>query len=69
MDRHRIRRLMVEAWRLNKQVLYEAIPSDKQVHLFFIFTGKEMPDYDKVLKPAVKGINLLAATLQPKAEI
>jgi ribonuclease P protein component len=45
VDRHRIRRLIFEAWRLSKHLLYMHVPQDKQLHLFFIYTDKEMPEY------------------------
>jgi ribonuclease P protein component len=63
VHRHRIRRLMVEAWRLNKHTLYAAIPEAKQLHLFLIFTGTTMPDYTTVSQAVIKGIAQLAAGL------
>jgi ribonuclease P protein component len=57
--RHRIRRLMSEAWRLNKHTLYATIPPDKQLHLFFIFTDSAMPDYEAVKEAVIKGIRNL----------
>jgi len=59
VHRHRIRRLISEAWRLNKHALYPAIPPDKQMHLFFIFTDTAMPAYDTVKDAVVKGIGKL----------
>jgi ribonuclease P protein component len=56
VDRHRIRRLMVESWRLNKHVLYEAVPNHLQIHVFLIFTDVSMPQYNNVLPSVVKGI-------------
>ena len=55
---------MVEAWRLNKHSLYEAVPADKQVHLFLIFTDNDRPDYETVKAALLKGIEKLAATIQ-----
>ena len=48
VDRHRIRRLMVESWRLNKQLVYIAIPEKIQLHIFFIFTDNKMPGHHVV---------------------
>ncbi len=45
VDRNRIRRLLKEAWRLNKQTLYGAIPEGKQLHCFLVFTGTEAPTF------------------------
>jgi len=44
VDRHRIARLMREAWRTSKYTLYEAVPADSQLHVFLIFTNTDMPD-------------------------
>jgi len=44
---------MVEAWRLNKQALIAALPQGMGLHVFLVFTGKELPEYAQVL-PAVK---------------
>jgi ribonuclease P protein component len=50
---------MVEAWRLNKHSLYTAIPADKQLHIFLIFTQTELPDYATVEGAVVKAIGKL----------
>lgn len=39
VDRNRAKRLMREAWRLNKYLLYNAVPEGKQVHCFLVFVG------------------------------
>jgi ribonuclease P protein component len=67
VKRHRIRRLMAEAWRLNKQQLYAAIPSESQLHLFLIFTGAEIPPYAEV-EAAVKKIIERLRELQKPAD-
>jgi ribonuclease P protein component len=69
VHRHRVRRLMVEAWRLNKQLLIDALPQGMALHVFLVFTGKEMPEYAQVL-PAVKtGIErLIGIVVKPEAK-
>jgi len=65
VDRNRIKRLTKEAWRLQKNVLKELLKtSGKQLNVFFIYTGKELPDFitvkDKVavaLKKLVDKLN------------
>lgn len=50
---------MVEAWRLHKHQLYSAVPADKQLHVFLIFTSAELPEYETVQAAVVKGIGKL----------
>jgi ribonuclease P protein component len=46
VDRNRVKRLIREAWRLQKNSLKQQLDkANQQLHVFFIFTGKEVPDY------------------------
>ncbi len=46
VDRNRIKRLLREAYRLQKQDLVNrAETSGKQVSLFILYAGRELPDY------------------------
>jgi len=63
VHRHRIRRLMVEAWRLNKHTLYSDIPAEKQLHLFIIFTDVKIPEYEIVKEGVLKGIEKLTGNI------
>ena len=67
VNRHRIRRLMVESWRLNKHLLYDLVPASQQMHLFLIFTDVKMPEYETVCAAVIKGIDKLAILLKPVA--
>jgi hypothetical protein len=62
VHRHRIRRLMVEAWRTNKHLLHAAMPAGMQLHLFLIFTDNKMPLFPLVHDSIVKGINQLISS-------
>ncbi len=45
-DRNRIKRLMREAYRLQKHDLQEAtVQNNSRLALFFVYVGKEVPDY------------------------
>jgi ribonuclease P protein component len=59
VDRNRIKRLMREAWRLQKGMFYEAIPADGQLHLFFIYTDVQLAAFEVVEKAVTKGISKL----------
>ena len=53
VDRNRIKRLTREAWRLQNIGLKEKTKtSGKQLSVFFIYTGKELPDF-KIVKHKV----------------
>ena len=49
VDRNRIKRLMREAWRLEKPALENRLLTDeKQRAIVFIFVGNELPKLDEV---------------------
>jgi ribonuclease P protein component len=49
IHRNRIRRLLREAWRLQKNDLKEKLLAEqKQLAVFIVFTGKEMPSFEKI---------------------
>lgn len=50
-DRNRIKRLMREGYRLQKNNLQEAVKkNNKRLAVFFIYTGNELPEYDEVFE-------------------
>lgn len=55
VDRNRIKRLTREAYRLNQQETAEKLSATKiSLSLFFIYTGRELPDYGTVEKAIVQ---------------
>lgn len=59
-QRNRIKRLIREAYRMHKPLLYEYLISKQtQMALVFIFTGKEMPDYELISDKMVNIIELV----------
>jgi ribonuclease P protein component len=65
VDRNRIKRLMREAYRLNKNSLQEKLNEQKKsVSLFFIYTGRELPDMNVITN---KTVNILNAIIKDVA--
>lgn len=63
VDRNRIKRLMREAYRLQKNELREQLKKQKkQLAVFFIYTGNELPDYDLVFKKTNSALARLIKT-------
>jgi ribonuclease P protein component len=61
VDRNRIKRLVREAWRLQKHELSETIKAkQKQLNVFFIYTGKELPDFGTVKEKVAVALKKLA---------
>jgi ribonuclease P protein component len=57
VDRNRIKRLTREAWRLQKTALAGHVDQKNiQLNVFFIFTSKELPDYNLVFEKIGTGI-------------
>lgn len=65
-ERNRIKRLLREAWRHRKHEVYTTIPANIQLHFFFIFTGREMPDWPTTQKAMSKIITNLQALKYPQ---
>ena len=66
VDRNRIKRLMREAYRLQKKELLQNLNAQqKKGYVFFIYTDKQMPVYQSIFDT----MNKCLATLKKKATI
>ena len=61
VDRNRIKRLTREAWRLQKnEIAKKAKEAQRQLNVFFIYTGKELPDFKTVKDKVAIALKKLA---------
>lgn len=64
-DRNRIKRLTREAWRLQKSNFQESLNRlNKGVHIFFIYTEKELPAYKQVFECVGVALQKLENTIE-----
>ena len=61
VDRNRVKRLTREAWRLQKnEMAKKAKEAQRQLNVFFIYTGKELPDFTTVKEKVAIALKKLA---------
>jgi ribonuclease P protein component len=66
VDRNRIKRLTREAYRLQKISLQEKIKATNiGLHVFFIYTGKELPEYNEIYQKVGIVLKKLDKLIEP----
>jgi ribonuclease P protein component len=61
VDRNQIKRLTREAYRRQNKVLKTAVAGNKkQLHLFFIYTGREILSYEKIFQKLTQVLDKMA---------
>lgn len=69
VKRNRVKRLIREAYRLNKKELIDfAIQSGKSYDIAFLYLKSELPTYTEIEKAILKTINTLNGKYQPEAK-
>jgi ribonuclease P protein component len=64
VDRNRVKRVIREAWRLQKNQLQEAVnKQNRQLNVFFIYTAKDLPLYKEIHEKTGKVINRLCTII------
>ncbi len=64
VDRNRIKRLLREAWRLQKKALYEELKKKSgKMAVFIIYTAKELPQYKDVYPVIGEALRKVSAAL------
>ena len=67
VDRNRIKRLVREAYRLQKITLQQEVKEKKgRLSIFIIYTGKEIPEYREVVVNMNKILDKLCHIIDPK---
>ena len=70
VDRNRIKRLMREAWRLQKNKLEESLQhKNKTMSVFILYNGKELPPYSIVFEKFTTIINRLIKITDANTEV
>ena len=67
VDRNLLKRRTREAYRLNKQLLYEFLNSrDEKLHVLFQYTQKELMDFQGIEEGILKGFERIKSELGKK---
>lgn len=60
VERNRVKRLIREAYRLNKQSLIQVLQDNQKcLQIAFVYTGKQLPDFQSVEKSLLKILDKL----------
>jgi ribonuclease P protein component len=64
VDRNRIKRLLREAYRKQKTELESVLKNNRQqISVFFIYTGRELPDYPLIMEKMTGTLGTLIAKI------
>jgi ribonuclease P protein component len=63
VDRNRVKRITRESYRVQKNSLVQHVPAGKQLALFFIYTGRDLPLYKDVYEKMAVTLRKLATKI------
>lgn len=63
VDRNRVKRLIREAYRLQKAILSESLAEGQRVQLFFVYLDKNLPDYAVIFAAMITCLETLKKKL------
>ena len=67
VDRNKIKRRVREAYRLQKNILYQKVKEKKgQLNIFFIYNGKEIPEFTGIFDAMKKILDKLCHIIDSK---
>ena len=70
VDRNRIKRLVRESYRLQKPNFREVVKANnQQLNLFFIYTGKELPDYKVIYDKVAMALQKISREIEKRSAI
>ena len=64
VKRNRVKRLIRETYRLNKNILYSYIPEDKTMDILFIYLHDEIFEYGKIEKAITGAIKKIRSYIE-----
>lgn len=64
VKRNRVKRLVREAYRLNKNILYSRIPEDKTMDILFIYLHNEISEFGKIEKAITGAIRKIVVYIE-----
>ncbi|MEO5905243.1 MAG: ribonuclease P protein component [Saprospiraceae bacterium] len=66
VDRNKVKRLMRESYRLLKPTFYQSMPENASWDIGFVYTGKEILDFQTIQQNLLKALDRLSTQHRPE---